>query len=86
MLYIAADHPQPERAAITEYAAIRDINELEQIGSTKDLDIVVQIDRKWPGYPERYWLQKAGRSGARAGSRRRAIASSATWFPHEEHQ
>src|SRR4029077_19307705 len=58
MLYIAADHPNPDRAAITEQAAIRDIKELEQIGSTDDLNILVQIDRSWPGYPERYWIKK----------------------------
>src|SRR5262245_39114930 len=58
MLYMAADHPNPDRAAVTEQAAIRDIKELEQIGSTDDLNILVQIDRRWPGYPERYWIME----------------------------
>jgi len=66
MLYIAADHPQPERAAITERAAIRDLRELESVGSTDDLDILVQIDRRWPGYPERYWIKKARKGEGRS--------------------
>jgi Clostripain family len=49
MLYMAA--AQDEQ---TELAAIRDIKELQRVGSTDTMDVIVQIDRKWPGYPQRY--------------------------------
>jgi Clostripain family len=58
MLYVAANHSRIEQAAITETAAVRDIEELLQVGSTDDVKILVQIDRRWPGYPERYWIKK----------------------------
>jgi hypothetical protein len=56
MLYMVAGQDQQ-----TELAAIRDIKELEQVGSTDNVDVVVQIDRGWPGYPQRYRVWK-GRS------------------------
>jgi hypothetical protein len=31
---------------------------LEKVGSTKHLNILVQIDRQWPGYAERYYVEK----------------------------
>jgi hypothetical protein len=42
----------------TELAAIRDIKELQRVGSTETLDVIVQIDRKWPGYPQRYRIRE----------------------------
>jgi hypothetical protein len=53
MLYMAASKDDQ-----TEQAAIRDIRELEHVGSTKDLNVLVQIDRRWPGYAERYCVEK----------------------------
>src|SRR5437867_2751177 len=53
MLYMAASKDEQ-----TEQAAIRDIRELERVGSTKDLNVLVQIDRRWPGYAERYCVEK----------------------------
>jgi len=55
MLYMAASLDEQ-----TEAAAIRDLEELEKIGTTDRLNVVVQIDRKWPGYSERYCLRKSG--------------------------
>jgi len=55
MLYMAASKDEQ-----TEQAAIRDIRELER-GSpkeTKDLNVLVQIDRRWPGYAERYRVEE----------------------------
>ena len=42
----------------TEQAAVRDIRELEEIGTTKAMNVVVQLDRGWPGYPERYRIHR----------------------------
>jgi Clostripain family len=42
----------------TEQAAVRDIRELEEIGTTKAMNVVVQLDRGWPGYPERYRIHQ----------------------------
>jgi hypothetical protein len=54
MLYMAAS--QDER---TEQAAIRDLKELEKVGSDDStVNVLVQIDRQWPGYAERYWIKK----------------------------
>jgi hypothetical protein len=55
MLYMAASKDEQ-----TEAAAIRDIEELEKVGTTDKLNVVVQIDRKWPGYSERYLVRKGG--------------------------
>ena len=40
--------------AETERAAIRDLRELQRFGSTEAVKVVVQLDRTWPGIPERY--------------------------------
>jgi hypothetical protein len=53
MLYMAAS-----KDVQTEQAAIRDIRELERVGSTKDVNVLVQIDRGWPGYAERYYVER----------------------------
>src|SRR4029450_4284049 len=54
VLYMAA--AQDER---TEQAAIRDLKEMEKVGSDDStLNVLVQIDRQWPGYPECYSLKK----------------------------
>src|SRR4029453_9458545 len=53
MLYMAAS-----KDVQTEQAAIRDLRELEKVGSTDDLNVLVQIDRDWPGYAERYGVEK----------------------------
>ena len=53
MLYMAASKDEQ-----TEQAAIRDIRELERVGSTKDVNVLVQIDRRWPGYAERYYVER----------------------------
>jgi hypothetical protein len=55
MLYMAASKDEQ-----TEAAAIRDLEELEKIGTTKEVNVLVQIDRKWPGYSERYVVRKGG--------------------------
>ncbi len=56
MVYMAASKDDQ-----TEDAAIRDLREMEKVGSSKDTAVVVQIDRDWPGHPERYFVEK-GRS------------------------
>src|SRR4029453_13443445 len=59
MLYMAA--AQDER---TEQAAIRDLKEMEKVGSDDStLNVLVQIDRKWPGYPECYCVKKGFSEG-----------------------
>ncbi len=46
----------------TEAAAIRDLREMEKVGSTDEIAVAwQQIDRDWPGHPERYLVDK-GRS------------------------
>jgi len=75
MLYMVTSDKETgrsvERAEITERAAIRDIRELQRVGSTDDVNIVVQLDRRWPGYPERYLIKKNGSTplGSVAGVR-----------------
>ena len=54
MVYMAAAKEDTE----TERAAIRDLREMEKVGSTDDVHVVVQLDRGWPGYPERYYVEK----------------------------
>jgi hypothetical protein len=61
MLYMAAS--LDER---TEQAAIRDLEELERVTRdnpkvNKHVNLLVQIDRRWPGYAERYCVED-GRS------------------------
>ena len=59
MLYMAAlVDDEPQRAEETERAAIRDIEELESVGSTARVNVILQIDRRWPGYAERYYVRK----------------------------
>ena len=53
MLYMAASRDEQ-----TEAAAIRDLKELEKIGATDQCNVIVQIDRRWPGYSERYCVRK----------------------------
>src|SRR5262245_45431720 len=53
MLYMAASKDEQ-----TEQAAIRDIKELERVATSKDLNVLVQIDRRWPGYAERYVVEQ----------------------------
>src|SRR5262245_54153792 len=53
MLYMAASKDEH-----TEQAAIRDIRELEKVGSSEHLNVLVQIDRQWPGYAERYYVER----------------------------
>lgn len=53
MLYMAAS-----KDPRTEQAAIRDLRELEKVGTTKNVNVIVQIDRDWPGYGERYCVRK----------------------------
>jgi Clostripain family len=54
MVYMAAGKEDGE----TERAAIRDLREMEKVGSTGDVDVVVQLDRGWPGYAERYHVER----------------------------
>ena len=58
MLYMAAAPMQSQSAEETERAAVRDIEELQEVGSTDEMNVIVQIDRRWPGYPERYRIGK----------------------------
>jgi hypothetical protein len=53
MVYMAA--AQNEQ---TELAAIEDIKELEKIDTEDKVNVVVQIDRAWPGYPQRYCIEQ----------------------------
>ena len=55
MLYMAASKDEK-----TEAAAIRDLEELQKVGTTANANVIVQIDRKWPGYSERYRIRKGG--------------------------
>jgi hypothetical protein len=54
MVYMAAVRDDQQ----TERAAIRDLREMERVGSTASVRIVVQLDRDWPGTPERYVVYK----------------------------
>jgi hypothetical protein len=54
MLYMAA--AQDER---TERAAMDDIKELERVEIDESkLNVLIQIDRQWPGYAERFRIEK----------------------------
>ncbi len=69
MVYMAAVRDDLE----TEQAAIRDLRELQRVGSTEAVKVVVQLDRNWPGTPERYIVRKgiserAPESATRHGS------------------
>jgi hypothetical protein len=49
MVYMAAqDNPDLDQHAI------RDIREMERVGSNPHLDVVVQVSRPWPSLPQRY--------------------------------
>src|SRR4026207_2086485 len=52
ILFMAAADEQLERFAI------RDIEELQKVGTTDELNVVVQIHRRWAGYGERYCVNK----------------------------
>ena len=54
MVYMAASQ---EDRGITEAAALRDIRELQQIGTTPRVAVAVQLHRQGPG-PERYTVVK----------------------------
>ena len=54
MVYMAAVRDDD----VTEQAAIRDLREMERVGSTRDVHVVVQLDRNWPGTPEGYFIKK----------------------------
>jgi hypothetical protein len=61
MLYMAA--AQDER---TEQAAMDDIKELEKVEiDDSKLNVLIQIDRQWPGYAERFRIEKV--TGAKKG-------------------
>ena len=64
MVYMAASKDDQ-----TEDAAIRDLREMEKVGSSKDVAVVVQIDRDWPGHPERYVVEKGGSKQFRVTSK-----------------
>jgi Clostripain family len=53
MLYMAAGKDEQ-----TEAAAVRDMKELQRVGSTKAVNVLVQIDRPWPGYRQRYRVER----------------------------
>lgn len=55
MVYMAASTDEK-----TEAAAIRDLAELQKVGTTEQVNVVVQIDRRWPGYFERYCVWRGG--------------------------
>jgi len=55
MIYMAASK---EDQGITEAAAVRDLRELEQVGTSPQVSVVVQIDRLWPGTAERYRIHR----------------------------
>ena len=65
MVYMAANRDDAE----TERAAIRDLRELQRVGSTEAVKVVVQLDRTWPGIPERYVVRE-GVSEAAPGPKR----------------
>jgi len=51
MLYMAASKDEQ-----TESAAILNAQQLQEYGARDGLNLLVQIDRRWPGYAERYRL------------------------------
>jgi hypothetical protein len=53
MLYMVASKDEQ-----TESAAIRNVRQLQEFGARDGLNLLVQIDRRWPGYPERYRVTK----------------------------
>jgi Clostripain family len=44
--------------AQTEEAALRDIEELQKVGTTDSMNVLVEIDRRWPGFPQLYRIWK----------------------------
>src|SRR5262249_39831131 len=53
MLFMAASKDEQ-----TESVAIRQIKQLQEFGAKDDLNLLIQIDRRWPGYAERYRITK----------------------------
>jgi hypothetical protein len=49
MVYMAAQ----DSAELDEHA-VRDLREMERVGSSETVKVVVQINRPWPGRPQRY--------------------------------
>jgi hypothetical protein len=49
MVYMAAQ----DSAELDEHA-VRDLREMERVGSGETVNVVVQINRPWPGRPQRY--------------------------------
>jgi hypothetical protein len=60
MLYMAATvDDYPDIDARTERAALDDIRELEKVGTVDGtVNVVVQINRRWPAYAQRYCVRK----------------------------
>ncbi len=46
-------HGGPDSAELDEHA-VRDLREMERVGSNETVNVVVQINRSWPGRPQRY--------------------------------
>ncbi len=53
MVYMAAQ----DSAELDEHA-VRDLREMERVGSSETVNVVVQINRPWPGRPQRYKVLK----------------------------
>src|SRR5687767_12919214 len=49
IVYMAAQ----DSAELDEHA-VRDLREMERVGSSETVKVVVQINRPWPGRPQRY--------------------------------
>ncbi len=57
MVFMAASR---DDQGVTEAAAVRDLRELELVGTTPEVSVVVQLDRQWPGGAERYRIHRDG--------------------------
>jgi len=57
MVFMAASR---DDQGVTEAAAVRDLRELELVGTTPEVSVVVQLDRQWPGGAERYRIRRRG--------------------------
>jgi hypothetical protein len=54
MVYMAADTDDE-----LDGLAVQDLREMEQVGTNDHLNIVVQINRRWPGTPQLYVIEKS---------------------------
>ena len=59
MIYMAAARDEE-----TERAALADLRELERVGSSKDVEIVVQLHRLWPRQPQRFRVEREAAGGS----------------------